>query len=235
MQQKWRICSGKSVDSIHFDEAWYGYARFNPLYRERFAMRDGVRDKNGPTVFATQSTHKLLAALSQASMIHVRNGRVPIEHSRFNEGFMMHSSTSPLYPIIASLDVSSKMMDGPSGRLLTTESIEEAIRFRRTMARIAEGRRDREDQSRLVVPHVAAGNDHRPEDQEEGRVCRCIDRNAPGALPPAGCCTRARNGTGLTACRTITACSTRSRSPCSRRASTRTARSRRGGSRRQLS
>ncbi|MFA6362047.1 Orn/Lys/Arg decarboxylase N-terminal domain-containing protein [Methanoregula sp.] len=127
---------GKSVDSIHFDEAWYGYARFNPLYRERFAMRDGVRDKNGPTVFATQSTHKLLAALSQASMIHVRNGRVPIEHSRFNEGFMMHSSTSPLYTIIASLDVSSKMMDGPSGRLLTTESIEEAIRFRRTMARI---------------------------------------------------------------------------------------------------
>ena len=127
---------GKSVDSIHFDEAWYGYARFNPLYRERFAMRDGAKNPKGPTVFATQSTHKLLAALSQASMVHVRNGRVPIEHSRFNEGFMMHSSTSPLYTIMASLDVSSKMMDGASGRVLTTESIEEAIRFRRTMARI---------------------------------------------------------------------------------------------------
>jgi arginine decarboxylase len=127
---------GKSVDSIHFDEAWYGYARFNPLYRERFAMRDGAKDPEGPTVFATQSTHKLLAALSQASMIHVRNGRVPIEHSRFNEGFMMHSSTSPLYPIMASLDVSSRMMEGAGGRVLTTESIEEAIRFRRTMARI---------------------------------------------------------------------------------------------------
>jgi arginine/lysine/ornithine decarboxylase len=127
---------GKSVDSIHFDEAWYAYARFNPLYRDRFAMRDGAKDADGPTVFATQSTHKLLAALSQASMIHIRNGRVPIEHTRFNEGFMMHSSTSPLYTIIASLDVSSKMMDGASGRLLTGESIEEAIRFRRTMARI---------------------------------------------------------------------------------------------------
>ncbi|MEI6840441.1 MAG: Orn/Lys/Arg decarboxylase N-terminal domain-containing protein, partial [Methanomicrobiales archaeon] len=127
---------GKSVDSIHFDEAWYGYARFNPLYRERFAMRDGAKNSKGPTVFATQSTHKLLAALSQASMVHVRNGRIPIEHSRFNEGFMMHSSTSPLYTIMASLDVSSKMMDGASGRVLTTESIEEAIRFRRTMARI---------------------------------------------------------------------------------------------------
>jgi lysine decarboxylase/arginine decarboxylase len=127
---------GKSVDSIHFDEAWYGYARFNPLYRDRFAMRDGARNTKGPTIFATQSTHKLLAALSQASMVHVRNGRIPIEHGRFNEGFMMHSSTSPLYTIIASLDVSSKMMDGASGRMLTTESIEEAIRFRRTMARI---------------------------------------------------------------------------------------------------
>jgi arginine decarboxylase len=127
---------GKSVDSIHYDEAWYGYARFNPLYRERFAMREGARDPDDPTVFATQSTHKLLAALSQASMVHIRNGRIPIEHSRFNEGFMMHSSTSPLYTIIASLDVSSKMMDGAAGRVLTTESIEEAIRFRRTMARI---------------------------------------------------------------------------------------------------
>jgi arginine decarboxylase len=127
---------GKSVDSIHFDEAWYGYARFNPLYRERFAMRDGAKNARGPTVFATQSTHKLLAALSQASMVHIRNGRIPIEHSRFNEGFMMHSSTSPLYTIMASLDVSSKMMHGAAGRVLTTESIEEAIRFRRTMARI---------------------------------------------------------------------------------------------------
>ncbi len=138
MRSRSKRLLGKSVDSIHFDEAWYGYARFNPLYRERFAMRDGAKNPKGPTVFATQSTHKLLAALSQASMVHVRNGRVPIEHSRFNEGFMMHSSTSPLYTIMASLDVSSKMMDGASGRVLTTESIEEAIRFRRTMARIHE-------------------------------------------------------------------------------------------------
>jgi lysine decarboxylase/arginine decarboxylase len=127
---------GKTVDSIHFDEAWYGYARFNPLYRDRFAMRDGAKNVKGPTVFATQSTHKLLAALSQASMVHVRNGRIPIEHARFNEGFMMHSSTSPLYTIMASLDVSSKMMEGAAGRVLTNESIEEAIRFRRAMARI---------------------------------------------------------------------------------------------------
>jgi lysine decarboxylase/arginine decarboxylase len=128
---------GKSVDRIHFDEAWFAYARFNPLYRDRFAMRKETQQPGGPTVFATQSTHKLLAAFSQASMVHVRNGRSPVEHERFNEAFMMHTSTSPFYPIIASLDVSSKMMEGPSGIILTTDCIDEAIRFRRIMARIA--------------------------------------------------------------------------------------------------
>ena len=123
----------KSVDNIHFDEAWYAYARFNPLYEGRFAMRD-VKESDA-TVFSTQSTHKLLAALSQASMVHVRNGKKPIEKSIFNETFMMHASTSPQYAIIASLDVSSKMMDS-SGYNLTQDSIDEAIRFRQMMARI---------------------------------------------------------------------------------------------------
>jgi arginine decarboxylase len=90
----------------------------------------------GPTVFATTSTHKLLAAFSQASFIHVRDGKDPIDHARFNESFMMHASTSPLYTIIASNEVSASMMDGPFGLTLTTESIQEAVAFRKTMARI---------------------------------------------------------------------------------------------------
>ncbi|MDR2137890.1 MAG: hypothetical protein LBO68_06335, partial [Synergistaceae bacterium] len=126
-----------SVDRLHFDEAWYGYARFNPLYKDRFAMY-GDADaypSDAPTVFATQSTHKLLAALSQASMIHVRDGRRPISHQRFNEAFMMHASTSPQYAILASNDVSTAMMDGPAGKALTTESIAEAVAFRQIMSR----------------------------------------------------------------------------------------------------
>ena len=130
---------GGSVDRLHFDEAWYGYARFNPLYRERYAMHGDPAQYVGdrPSVFATQSTHKLLAALSQASMIHVRDGRRPIEHSRFNEAFMMHASTSPNYAIIASNDVSAAMMDGPGGAALTGDSIREAIAFRQLLARIS--------------------------------------------------------------------------------------------------
>lgn len=52
-------------------------------------------------------------------MIHVRDGRSPISHSRFNEAFMMHASTSPNYAIIASNDVSAAMMEGPGGKALT--------------------------------------------------------------------------------------------------------------------
>jgi len=129
---------GQSVDRLHFDEAWYGYARFNPIYRERFAMHGSPADHDAsrPTVFATQSTHKLLAALSQASMIHVRDGRKPIPHGRFNESFMMHASTSPNYAIMASCDVSSAMMEAPGGLILTGESIEEAISFRQVISRM---------------------------------------------------------------------------------------------------
>ena len=125
-----------SVDRIHFDEAWYAYARFNPIYRDRFAMHGDPKDHTGPTVFATHSTHKLLAALSQASLLHIRDGRNPIPHGRFNESFMMHASTSPLYPIIVSNDITAAMMDGPGGRALTDESIQEAVEFRQTMGRV---------------------------------------------------------------------------------------------------
>jgi arginine decarboxylase len=86
---------GQSVPRIHFDEAWFAYAAFNPLYRDRHAMHAPL-DADGPTLFATQSTHKLLAAFSQGSMIHIRSrDRAPVEATRFNEAYMMHASTSP--------------------------------------------------------------------------------------------------------------------------------------------
>lgn len=138
---------GASVDRLHFDEAWYGYARFNPIYRDRHAMHGDPKAHTAdrPTVFATQSTHKLLAALSQASFIHVRDGRRPIPHGIFNETFMMHASTSPNYAIIASNDVSAAMMDGPGGAAITNESIEEAVAFRLMMSRLANDAAERGD------------------------------------------------------------------------------------------
>lgn len=138
---------GQSVDRMLFDEAWFGYARFNPIYQDRHAMRGNLAeyDKAGPTIFATQSTHKLLAALSQASMIHVRDGCRPVPHARFNEAFMMHASTSPQYAIIASNDVSAAMMDGGGGLALTTEAIREAVAFRQMLARLQAEFADKND------------------------------------------------------------------------------------------
>jgi len=130
---------GTWVDRVHFDEAWYGYARFNEMYAGRLAMHGPPEehDAKGPTVFTTHSTHKLLAAISQSSYIHVRDGRNPIPHHRFNESFMMHGSTSPLYPIIASCEIAASMMEGAGGRTLTRESIDEAVAFRQAVWRIA--------------------------------------------------------------------------------------------------
>ncbi len=138
---------GGSVDRLHFDEAWYGYARFNPMYCERYAMCGDINafDRDSPTIFATQSTHKLLAAFSQASMIHIREGRSPIDHKRFNEAFMMHASTSPFYPIIATNDVSAAMMEGSQGKALTDDSIREAIAFRRTVAHLRKEMKEKND------------------------------------------------------------------------------------------
>jgi arginine decarboxylase len=128
----------QSSPRVHFDEAWYGYARFNPIYEDHFAMRGDPADhdqENGPTVFATHSTHKLLTALSQGSYIHVRNGRHAIRDDLFNQSYMMHTTTSPLYAIVASNDIASAMMDGPGGTLLTTDVIREAVDFRQAVAR----------------------------------------------------------------------------------------------------
>ncbi|MGC4119402.1 MAG: aminotransferase class I/II-fold pyridoxal phosphate-dependent enzyme [Myxococcales bacterium] len=84
------------------DEAWFGYANF---HREFYpcAMEAGAD-------YATQSTHKTMSAFSQASMIHVRDPDFERIRDFFQENFNMHTSTSPQYPMIASLDVARKQM-----------------------------------------------------------------------------------------------------------------------------
>jgi arginine decarboxylase len=59
--------SGASI--LHFDEAWYAYAKFHPINSDHNGMSLEERDK---PIFCSQSTHKFLTALSQASMIHVK-------------------------------------------------------------------------------------------------------------------------------------------------------------------
>jgi arginine decarboxylase len=89
---------------VIIDEAWYGFARFHPEFRPT-ALEAGAD-------YTTQSTHKVLSAFSQASMIHVNDP--DFREHLFRENFNMHTSTSPQYTMIASLDVARKqaVMEG---------------------------------------------------------------------------------------------------------------------------
>ena len=77
------------------DEAWYAHGYFHERLRPT-ALECGAD-------YVTQSTHKTLAAFSQASMIHV--AEPDFDELRFRENLNMHSSTSPQYGLIASLDI----------------------------------------------------------------------------------------------------------------------------------
>ena len=91
-------------------------------------MRGDPAAHKGPTVFATHSTHKLLAGISQASQILCQESETrKLDRHIFNEAYLMHTSTSPQYAIIASCDVSAAMMEAPGGPALVEESILEAL------------------------------------------------------------------------------------------------------------
>lgn len=134
------------VGALHFDEAWLPHAAFHPLYDDMHAIDTDRGRTDSSLVFATQSTHKLLAGLSQASQILVQNAeRIELDTSMFNEAYLMHTSTSPQYAIIASCDVSAEMMAGTGGEALVAEAITEAMEFRRAIIRIGEEARARGD------------------------------------------------------------------------------------------
>jgi arginine decarboxylase len=130
---------GDYIDTLHFDEAWLPHATFHDFYRGMHAIGKNRPRAKDALVFATQSTHKLLAGLSQASQILVQDSETrKLDFHRFNEAYLMHTSTSPQYAIIASCDVAAAMMEPPGGPALVEESIREALDFRRAMRKVDE-------------------------------------------------------------------------------------------------
>lgn len=130
---------------FHWDEAWFSFGYFNPLYQGKTAMsaanalslmKDDAQYRNifnewqsvteqddeyilnnnlypDPDlikirVYATQSIHKTLTAFRQASMLHVHD--VEFAENEFYEAYRTHTSTSPNYQIIASLDFARRQM-----------------------------------------------------------------------------------------------------------------------------
>ncbi len=132
---------GSLCDYILFDEAWGGFLKFHPMFKGRYAMGLEGLDENSPGIICTQSTHKQLASFSQASQIHVRDEHIRgqrrrVEHRRFNETFLMHASTSPFYPLFASLDVGAQMMKGRQGEVLWDDTIRLGIELRKKLRAI---------------------------------------------------------------------------------------------------
>ncbi|XPF95410.1 Orn/Lys/Arg decarboxylase N-terminal domain-containing protein [Colwellia sp. RE-S-Sl-9] len=128
---------GSTIDTLHFDEAWLPHATFHDFYKNMHAIGTDRPRSDDTLVFSTQSTHKLLAGLSQASQILVQNANNrKLDTHRFNESYLMHSSTSPQYSIIASCDVAAAMMEAPGGHALVEESLLEAMDFRRAMRKV---------------------------------------------------------------------------------------------------
>ena len=127
---------GHLCDYVLWDEAWIGYNAFHPLFKNHSPMRLKDLGPEMPGLFSTQSVHKQGAGFSQASQIHkrddhLRGQRRYVEHKRFNEAFLMNASTSPFYPLFASLDVNAKIHAGKAGEMLWDRCIELGIDARK--------------------------------------------------------------------------------------------------------
>ncbi len=153
-----------------WDEAWFAFARFHEVFRDRTAMAAAkklrarlqdpqyVRDyedklaaeasdppdddellntrlmpdpaKARVRVYATQSTHKTLTALRQGSMIHVFDQDFDQKVAEpFHEAYMAHTSTSPNYQILASLDLGRRQV-ALEGVELVQRQVENAMQLR---------------------------------------------------------------------------------------------------------
>lgn len=126
---------GHLCDYILFDSAWVGYEQFIPMMKDCSPMLLELNE-NDPGILVTQSVHKLLAGLSQASQIHKKDKHIKgqpryCNHKHMNNAFMLHASTSPSYPIFASLDVNAKMHEGKHGHKMWADAVRVAVETRK--------------------------------------------------------------------------------------------------------
>ncbi len=98
-------------------------------------LANACPDETTGICYNAERVEELLNALSQASYIHVRNGKNSIGFDRFNQAYMMNATTSPLYAICVSNDISSAIMYH-SGESLIQEVIAEAVDFRQACAKL---------------------------------------------------------------------------------------------------
>jgi ornithine decarboxylase len=126
---------GHLCDYVLFDSAWLGYEPFVDLLACRSPLHIPL-SPDAPGVIVTQSVHKQMSGFSQTSQIHIKDRHIQSEHrycsSRvFNSAFMLHSSTSPFYPLFMSLEVNAAIHADGNGRRLWSGAVSMANEFRR--------------------------------------------------------------------------------------------------------
>ncbi|MXN87944.1 ornithine decarboxylase SpeF [Pasteurella canis] len=126
---------GHLCDYILFDSAWVGYEQFIPMMRDCTPLLLELNE-NDPGIFVTQSVHKQQAGFSQASQIHKKDKHIKgqdryCNHKRFNNAFMLHASTSPFYPLFATLDVNARIQGTPAGIRLWHDCVKIGIEARK--------------------------------------------------------------------------------------------------------
>lgn len=147
---------GHLCDYILFDSAWVGYEQFIPIMKDcsPLLLELGPDD---PGIFVTQSVHKQQAGFSQASYIHKKDSHIKgqnryMDDKRFNTVYRAHSSTSPFYPLYASMDVNARMQDGKAGEKLWDDCIRLGIEARKRIF----------DECRFIRPFVPPQVDGKP-------------------------------------------------------------------------
>lgn len=178
-----KICERAGV-LFYADEAWAGYLNFHPFYTRsdengRTVRYNAVNETSGAH-FSVQSTHKTMAAFSQASMIHVSmrfkelleedsspqfrwlrkrfamNARGSFEKFAhdLHEFLRYWHSTSPHYPFLATLDVAGVQM-----RLEGMKLIDERLKWTREfMRRVAKECALKESECFASLDEIAPGN-----------------------------------------------------------------------------
>ncbi|OOF88810.1 ornithine decarboxylase SpeF [Rodentibacter ratti] len=126
---------GHLCDYILFDSAWVGYEQFIPMMKDCSPLLLELNE-NDPGIIVTQSVHKQQAGFSQASQIHKKDKHIKgqsryVNHKRFNNAFMLHASTSPFYPLFATLDVNAKIQGSAAGRRLWHDCVKVGIEARK--------------------------------------------------------------------------------------------------------
>ncbi|MDR1572003.1 MAG: ornithine decarboxylase [Clostridiales Family XIII bacterium] len=147
---------GHLCDYILFDSAWVGYEQFIPMMQGCSPMLLDL-GPDDPGILVTQSVHKQQAGFSQASYIHKKDDHIKgqkrhVDHKRFNNSYRLHATTSPFYPLYASLDVNARVQDRALGRKLWADCVRIGIETRKAIFR----------ECRLLRPFVPPTVDGQP-------------------------------------------------------------------------